>query len=461
MKRSFWKTRFGFYFAAICSSFGLGSLWRFPYVVADNGGGAFVLLYAFLLFVVGTPLLIGELIIGRITQRSLLGVHQSTSSIRELPETSSKWTNFLNPSKIGKLTVFLSIAVLSYYAVISGWVFYLFTQFLIGYFELLDVPLSEAFIHLRTSGWLQVVLTGCHLLFVGLIVRQGVEKGVERVLGLTMPIFVILLIVLIGKSLSLEGSEEALRFMLYPDFSKLTLTTFANALGHVLFTLSVGFGTLVTFGSYLRERTDLPFAGFHITVLDSIISFFAGIIIFPLVFQVGGIVSPLTIFFDVVPQLFLQIPGGLLYGIIFFLCFYLAALGASIALFESIVANLRDERAVSREQASLWSGVIVFVVALFPALSSTLFSGLTLSGDGVLGWLDKLVVNWFLPIAALLISWIATSQIKEHLVKEHFVTRDDHSSIEIYHLWRACTKYFIPILIGIVLVLQTIDLFIK
>lgn len=458
MKRTVWKTRLGFYFAAICSSFGLGSLWRFPYVVADNGGGAFVLLYAFLLFIIGTPLLVGELILGKVTQKSIMGVQEDDHSL-DLLEAKQGWTKHLSSHNIGKFAVVLSIAVLSYYAVISGWVFYLFTQFIVG--ELLgqETKLSEAFFHLRNSGWLQLALTGCHLLFVAVIVMQGVEKGVERVLGFTMPFFVILIFILLGKSLGIANSEDALRFMLYPDFSKFTLSTMANALGHVLFTLSVGFGTLVTFGSYLKDSTYLPLAGFHVTVLDSIISLFAGIIIFPLVFQVGGVVSPLTIFFDVVPQLFLQIPGGMVYGIIFFLCFYLAALGASIALFESIVANVRDRRQLSRRKASVLSGVIVFGVALLPAFSSTLFSQLTISGDGVLGLLDKLVVNWLLPIAALLISLLVAHRLKHKYVRENFVSRDHHSSLEILRLWTYFMKYVVPGVIILALLLQFIDLF--
>ena len=296
--RGAWGTRFGFYLAAIGSAFGLGNIWRFPYIVSENGGGAFVLLYVFLVFVIGMPLLVGELILGRSTRS---GVMRAIDIVIDEDPEKEKLSKF---KWLGVGALLLCLIVLAYYAVISGWVLHYLSQLTVTAITGTSFDPSGTLSFLLENGWLQVLLTSVHLLVVIVIVAKDVEEGIERAVGFMMPVFVLLLLVLAAKSLSLPSAPDAMRFLLYPDFSSLTMQSLGQAVGHVFFTLSVGFGMMVTFGSYLSDRVYIPIAGFRVATMDSFISLFAGLMIFPLV-MVG--VQPATgpeMLFASVPVLF-------------------------------------------------------------------------------------------------------------------------------------------------------------
>ncbi|MGZ3721735.1 MAG: sodium-dependent transporter, partial [Bdellovibrionales bacterium] len=253
-KNRVFGTRLGFYLAAIGSAFGLGNLWRFPYVVAENGGGAFVILYLFLVFLIGMPFLIGELMLGKVSRSSLApammklrGERYQVRELREHPEYSPQWVKW-GIRSISYLSLFITLVVLAYYAVISGWVLHFFMQLVISIFNPGHFKPEGALKVLLENGWLQLMLTSVHLLTVAIIVAKDLEYGLEKWVGYCMSVFVFLLVALAIQSMSLKSSTEAMRFLFYPDFSKLTLESLGQALGHVFFTLSVGFGSMVTFG---------------------------------------------------------------------------------------------------------------------------------------------------------------------------------------------------------------------
>ncbi len=450
MKRGSWKTRFGFYLAAIGSAFGLGNLWRFPYVVGENGGGAFVLLYLFFALVIGMPLLIGELIIGKSTHRSILA---ATGSLVGPFRRYHIW--------IARASVLACLIVLSYYAVISGWVLHFSVQFFVGSFQpevLLEKGRLE---HLMSNGWLQMGLASVHLLLAVIIVLKGVQEGLEKWISAMMPIFAFLLIALVFKSLSLSSATAALRFLLYPDFSKLSLSSPLQAIGHVCFTLSVGFGTMVTFGSYLRDSDHVPTAGFRVTIVDSFLSIFAGLLLFPIVLEASNI--PLTdpgLLFEALPRFLIQMPGGILFGMAFFICLYLAALGASIGLLEVIVSNVVDRVQLSRSWATWISGGSAFVLAILPALSSTVFKEAKIFGKSILENLDGFLINFFLPLIALGISWMVVRGVQKSEQHKLFVDPTRVESEAMFPHWRMALKYLVPAVIIIAFFLQTIS-FIK
>ena len=249
VRKSSFKNRFSFYLLAIGSACGLGNLWRFPYIVGENGGGAFLLLYVFLALTVGLALLISELMIGRYTGTSILAATRHISTL-----SKNKYYIF------GWFSLFISAVTLSYYSVISGWVLHYLTQFIMSLFQ----PSSEFYLKsisvnvLLQNSWLQFMLASVHLLVAAVIVVKGFGEGVEKRISSLLPVFGLLVVILLIGSLSLDSSRDVLRFLFYPDFSKLSWGSLGHATGHVFFTLSLGFGTMVTFGSYFKNEDHLP-----------------------------------------------------------------------------------------------------------------------------------------------------------------------------------------------------------
>lgn len=466
-QRAVWGTRLGFYFAAIGSAFGLGNIWRFPYVVAENGGGAFFLLYLCFLFLVGFPLLIGELMLGKVTRRSVVAAltRLKRPLIKEGEAKNSArvlWWARLMPH-VGRGSVLVALIVLAYFAVISGWVLFFLAHILQAL--ILDEMFSPdgALVTLMGNGWLQIFLTFVHLMIVSLIVAKDLEKGMERWVGFMMPIFFVLMISLAFRALSLSTASEALRFLFYPDFSKLSYGSMSQALGHVFFTLSIGFGSMVTFGSYLREKSVISKAGFRVTIVDSLISLGAGLLIFPIFLTSSSGGSGPELLFRTVPVLFREISGGLWFGIGFFLCLYLAALGASIGLLETVVSNLSDSQKVKREKGAWWAGAICLSLAVLPCLATNVLENIRLGKHNLLEICDSLLINWILPVVALLVCQGVLYGVKDQIKRDEFFDEEggdsDRVKWRLYNHWIFVVRWVAPTLVIVSLGLQVIGLF--
>ena len=444
-----WRTRFGFYVVAIGSACGLGNLWRFPYVLGENGGGAFVLLYVFLAFVLGAPLLIGELILGK---RSRKPVIPATREIERSGGFPFRWT--------GRFAVLMSVVVLSYYSVIAGWVIHFIVQFALGLFSTKESLVGGLSV-LMGNGWLQWALTSVHLLIALVVVAKGVQEGLERWISSIMPLFFVLVCLLIYQSMSLPSTPDVLRFLFYPDFSKLTLSSLIHAVGHVLFTLSVGFGTIVTFGSYMRDDDHAPTAGFRVAVVDTVVSLAVALLVFPIAFQASN--APLTdpgLLFEVLPRFLLEIPGGIIFGLVFFVSLYLSALNASIGLFETIVSNLQSlgGKHQSRHRASWQAGGIVLVLSIFPSLSSTFLRG----WSGVfIENIDSFLINWLLPLSALGLLYSLLKGVGIQNLRESFISRERPVSEAMYSQWVILIKWIAPTIILAGLIFQIIGFLLK
>lgn len=449
-KRGSWRTRYGFYILAIGSACGLGNLWRFPYVVGENGGGAFILLYVFMSLALGAPLLISELIMGKNTRRSVI---TATQQLSQKAGTGFKWA--------GRFAVILSIVVFSYYAVISGWVLHFMTQFLVSLFTVHENALDKTNLaSLMSNGWLQLLLASVHLLITVVVVVKGVQEGLERWISSMMPLFAVLVAILLIRSFSLPSTPEVLRFLFYPDFSKLTLSSLGHALGHVFFTLSVGFGTMVTFGSYMREEDHVPTAGFRVTLVDTALSLVAVVMIFPVAFTASNV--PLTdpaLMFEVLPRYLLSIPGGALFGLAFFACLYLAALNASIGLLEVVVSNWVDAvKKMERGRATWFSGFIALGLATLPALSSSVFGSVRIAGKSIIESLDSLLINWILPMVALGVLFTFLRGVSEKEKEQSFIDKDKFVSYTMYPHWKFMIQWAAPAIIILGLLLQVVDL---
>jgi NSS family neurotransmitter:Na+ symporter len=456
-RRSLWGTRFGFYLAAVGSAFGLGNLWRFPYITVENGGGAFVLIYIVMALCVGLPLLIGELMLGKISRRSVISACYRLShdeSVSRKPRASGggawMWT--------GRLAVVVCLLILSYYAVISGWVLHFLMQFFVSQLKTGAFDVEKSLSVLREHGGLQMALMSVHILITLVIVGKGVQEGIEKWVSFSMPAFVLLLFVLVMKSLSLPSAGDALRFMFYPDFTKLTLFSPLDAVGHVLFTLSIGFGTMVTFGSYLNETTKIPSAGFRITAMDTVISLFAGLLIFPLLIGAAFTTTGPELLFQTLPRLLVDIDSGFVFGMAFFICLYLAALGASIGLLESVVANLLDFTPLSRAQAAWATGGVACLLGIGPALSTSVLRDVSIHGHGLLEVLDGLLINGLLPISALGIAFLMMRKMKRERVKEEFLNDESEATEVLYSHWLFAVKWLAPTVIIVSLALAAFGL---
>lgn len=363
-ERGQWSSRTGFILAAAGSAIGLGNIWRFPYVAGQNGGGAFVLLYVVFVVAIGLPYMFAELALGRSVQKNPVG---AIDAIRP----GSPW------KLVGVLGVVTGVGILSFYGVIAGWT--------IGYIGKMAVGSVGGFGEFIATPWLVLILFAVFMFVTALIVHGGISGGIEKWSKILMPLLFILLIGLIIYANTLKGASEGLSFYLKPDFSKITGRTALAALGQAFFSLSLGMGLMVTYGSYVSRSESLIMSGISIAVFDTLIAIFAGLIIFPALFSMGH--EPdvgATLVFVVLPELFAAMPGGLLVGTLFFILLAVAALTSTISLLEVPVAYLVDEKSAHRTKIVWVVAGFTFLVGIPSALSQG--ANATLSN---LGWLPE------------------------------------------------------------------------
>lgn len=446
MSRGAWSSRYGFYMVAVGSAFGLGNLWRFPFVVGHHGGGAFVLAYIFAAMLVGLPLLIAELLIGKTYRQSM------DRGLKELFKQSKQSRPYrVLGIWIGRLSLLASVLMLAYYAVISGWVLFFLGAFIKASF--LNRPLhpTEAFQYLMNNGTVQIFNTFFHIFLAGLIVTKGIREGIERWVQFLIPLFLILVGILLFQSLSLPGRAEALRFLLYPNFSRVSLATWIRVMGHVCFTLSLGMGVMVVFGSYLQPTSPVPRMAVRVMFADTLLSLSAGVLIFPIVISAGydtRMLGP-SLLFETVPLLFAQHGLGTFFGVAFFLCLYTAALVASMGLLEASVAHFMDRQEKLRAQATRKATAIVFLLSIVPALSSTVFSDIKIYNRGLLESIDGFIVTGLLPLVALLTAFVVGFCMKRESIEKEFLGETGSTSVRMYSSWLFAIRWLVPAFIFI------------
>lgn len=446
MKRPSWTSTLGFYLLAMGSALGLGNLWRLPFVMGENGGGAFFLFYILFAFLIGMPLLIAELMLGR---------HSGPSPLKITGEISRK-TN--KPFLVfGVLSVILCVVVLSYYSVISGWVLHFLARFFVNGIKSDAATLDFAV--LIDNSWLQVLLTSVHLVLIVTVVSVGVQEGLEKWIRSIVPLFLIFVVVLLTQTLTLPSTSEVLRFLFYPDFSKLSWHTMGRALAHVFFTMSVGFGLIVSFGSYLKTDEHIPTVGFRITMIDMFVSVLAVLFVFPVAFQANEQIATTNpiLLFNVIPRFFQNMAGGTIYGVIFFFCLYLASLNASLALMESLISNLQSMKPHYSRKKSVWIlvGFIFFLTCLWVLIPSFVHPD---SGPAVLELLDNVAVNWILPVVALGLLLCFHKAISSQEKRDMFVDRNRFVSVIMESNWFFVVRWLAPALILLALFLQVVGL---
>ena len=389
-QRGKWGSKLGFVLAAAGSAIGLGNIWRFPTVTGENGGAAFVIVYIACVLLIGVPIMLAELTIGRRAKSDPMGAFRKLA-----PGTLWKF--------VGALGVLTGLMILSYYSVVAGWTLKYITLTLTGALQGADPDsIRTTFTDFIQSG---KSVTSYHLLFMVLtvwIVTGGIQGGIERAAKVLMPLLLLLLLLLVLRSVTLPGAKEGLLFYLKPDFGKITFSVVLAALGQAFFSLSLGMGAMITYGSYISDDDDLVSSAVSVSCFDSLIAILAGFAIFPALFSVPGL-SPDAgpgLIFVVLPNIFNAIPLGHVFGSLFFVLLAITALTSSISLLEVPVAYAIDQLHWKRTKAALVMGLTVFLLGVPSALSN----GAVPSFSGVLDVVDRYFGNISLVLGALLLS---------------------------------------------------------
>ena len=438
-QRSHWGSRVGFILAAAGAAVGLGNIWKFPYVTGENGGGIFVLVYLACVFLVGLPIMIAEILVGRTTQSSPVGAFKS------LAGTRSPWVG------MGWLGVVSAFILLSFYSVVAGWSLHYTWLSISGQFAGLGPDnVASVFGSLHASVEANLFW---HLIFMGLtiaVVFGGVSKGVERWSRILMPALLVMMLVLLGNSLTLDGFGKAVQFLFGFHQDKFTAAGALEALGHAFFSLSLGMGAMLTYGSYLRRRDDIVGASVTISALDTCIALVASLMLFPIIFSYGmePAAGPGLVFISV-PIALSQMPGTTFLATVFFALLVFAALTSAISMLEVATSYLIDQRGWQRRRAAVAAGLTAALVGLPSALSggTRLFgSGMeALVGKNWFDSLDYLVTNWMLPLGGLGMALFTAWRMNQRLRQKEFLAGSRLRGF--YQSWLFLLKYPVPVAI--------------
>ena len=437
----------GFILAAAGSAVGLGNLWKFPYITYDNKGGSFVLIYLVCIALIGLPIMIAEVLVGRRSGRNLVG------AFKVLKPRNRAW------QVVGWLGIGTGFIILSYYSVVAGWTVEYAIRSLTGYFNGMEAEaISQSFGEFVGNPVRQVTW---HAVFMGMtlaVVIGGVAGGIERWARVLMPVLLLMMVGLLVYSLVTGAAAKAFGFLF--NFTDITAHGVLEAMGHAFFTLSLGMGTMVTYGSYISRDVDLGKVALTVTVLDTLVAMVACMILYPIIFAYDlQITESIGIIFTTLPFVFQQIPLGEVVAPLFFFLMAFAALTSTISLLEVVVSYGVDEWGMERRRVAMLATVAIFLCGVPAALCNggvrwiseiTIFS----KGGQELNWLDSfdyLASNWLLPIGGLLIALFAGWALKTQDKEEEFEAGEEVRRFVDFRLWSFLIRYVSPVAVLIVL----------
>ncbi|MGJ0515313.1 MAG: sodium-dependent transporter [Methylomicrobium sp.] len=434
-----WSSRFAFILAATGSAVGLGNIWKFPYITGANGGGAFVLVYLLCVALIGIPLMMAETMLGRRTRQDPI------NTMEILTEEAGADKNW---HYLGWMGVAAGVLILSYYSVIAGWsTAYVLKAFTGSFFDADPAVIKNIFDDFVSN---PLRLTFWHSLFMTatlLIVVRGVNNGLEQAVRYLMPSLFGLMILLLGYAMTTSGYFDGFNFLFKPDFSKLTSDAVLTAMGQAFFTLSLGMGSVMVYGSYLSSDVSIAKTSIIIAAADTFVALLAGLIIFPLVFTHG--LHPDSgpgLIFKTLPIAFGSMTGGWFFGVLFFIVLAIAALTSSIALIEPAVAWLVESKGYSREKACVQAGLVAWVLGLGTVFSFNIWSEVKLFERTFFDLIDYLTANLMLPIGGFCIA-----------VFSGWIMHRQHSEQELnlghtlwLKLWTLLVRYVVPLAVFLV-----------
>ena len=434
-----WSGRLAFILAATGSAVGLGNIWKFPYIAGENGGGAFVLVYLICIAMIGIPIMMAEILLGR---RGRQNPVNTMATLAEEEGVSSSW------GLLGWMGVLAGFMILSYYSVVAGWSLSYIFKAATGAFSDTDaIGVSAIFSKLTGSATSLLFWHSLFMFLTMIVVAQGVQSGLERAVKWLMPGLFVILVLLVGYAMAEGNFAAGIHFLFSPDFSKLNTNVILIAMGHAFFTLSLGMGAIMIYGSYLPDNVSIARTSVVVALADTAVALLAGMAIFPIVFanNLEPGVGP-GLVFQTLPIAFGQMPGGVIVGLLFFIMLSFAAWSSSISLIEPAITWLVENRNMTRGRASILAGVITWVLGIGSALSFNLWSEQKLWGRTFFDLIDYLTANIMLPLGGLLIAVFAGWVMHRSSSRGELQMGESAS----FELWHFLVRFIAPLAVIIV-----------
>ncbi len=441
-KREHFSSRFAVIAAVAGSAVGLGNIWKFPYVLGNNGGSAFMLVYIFFVVVLGLPLMMSEIVIGRRAQTN------SFRAFKKLAPTF-RW------AFLGIIPSLAAFFILSYYTTVAGWTLeYLFQSITNSYASETASEISRDFDTFQNSMLFPIFWQFCFFSLTAYVVYAGVKEGIEKYTKIMMPMMVVLMVGMCIKSVTLEGASEGLTFLFAPDFSKLNAQVILEALGQAFFSLSLGMGILITYASYMSKKEKIHHTAAVVVFTDTLLAVLAGVLIFPAVFAFG--IAPDKgpgLVFATLPNIFNQMSGGYVFAVLFFLLLTLAALTSTISVLEVTVSFVQEEIKWSRKKSTIVTTLATALLGIFCTLSFGLGKEYYIFGMSFFDALDYLTSNWLLPIGGLFaVFFVGFVMKKKDIIAE--LSNENELKIGWFSAFYFVIRYIAPIAILLVLLNQ-------
>lgn len=441
-----WTSRWIFILAATGSAVGLGNIWKFPYITGENGGGAFVLVYLCCILLVGVPIMMAEVLIGRRGRQSPIN---AMKSVALEAGRSQYW------SLVGWTGVLAGFMIFSFYSVVAGWVLFYIAGMGVGDFIAIgSADAGAVFNNLLDDPQTLIIWHSIFVMMVMLVIVGGVKKGLENAVKFLMPALFLLLLVMLGYSSQTEGFTAGWDFLFHYDPSELSWDSVLVALGHSFFTLSLGMGAIMAYGSYMPKKTSIGGAVIWIAIMDTLVALIAGLVIFPIVFSNG--MDPGAgpgLMFVTLPVAFGQMPGGQVFGFVFFLLVGIAAWTSAISLMEPAAAWLVEKFNWHRIPACIVLGLIVWGMGVAALGSFNFISDVKLLGFNVFDFLDFMTANIMLPLGGLFIAIFAGWIITRDMVANELAI----SSPLLFNAWYIALRFIAPIGVSVIFVLNLIE----
>ncbi|MBN2173866.1 MAG: sodium-dependent transporter [Bacteroidales bacterium] len=437
-QRDSFGSKLGIIAAAAGSAIGLGNIWRFPYVTGQNGGAAFLIVYILFIIAIGIPVMLSEFTIGRRAQRNPFGAFK-------LLKPNQTW--YL----IGIMGIAAAFMILAFYSTIAGWTLeYLFKAFANDFAGKSSSELTSMFNDFQHGGLKPVIWQLVFMFLTGFVVYRGVKDGIEKYAKILMPLLLVLIVIICIRSVTLPGARAGLEFLFKPDFSKINGEVVLMALGQAFFSLSIGMGTLITYGSYINKKDNLSNTAYAVSAADTFIAVLAGIAIFPAVFAFG--INPAEgegLAFITLPNIFQSMAGGYIWSLLFFILLVIAALTSTISVLEVVVAYFSEELDIPRKKATIVASVLISILGVACTLSQGPWENLGIAGTTLFSNLEYAAANVMLPLGGLLIvvfvGWfLGKSNVTDELTNKGVLKG------RLIHVFIIIVRFIAPIAIAIV-----------